>query len=199
MLTLIDARQPSSRALVERIIARLPLQDETDALDTPSIESAVSEIIRAVKRDGDAALFDYTARFDGFRPTPESVAIPVERWAQALAELSPELGAALRIAYQRIWAFHEKQRPTDWDLELGPGSRVGQRHRPLESVGIYVPGGKAFYPSSLLMNAIPARIAGVRRIVAVTPVPLERIPKSILAAAHLCGIDAIYSVGGAQA
>ena len=159
---------------------------------------AVERILQAVRAEGDAAVRRYTEQFDG--QAPASLRLEAAAIRQALAEADPEFIAALERAAANIRAYHERQKRQSFvDLKLS-GSMIGQRIRPLRRVGLYVPGGTAAYPSSVLMNAIPARVAGVPEIVMVTP-PAKGggINPDILAAAALCGIEEIYPIGGAQA
>ncbi len=164
-----------------------------------SVETAVAAIIEAVRADGDAALCDLTRRFDRLDLTPAELRIrPAE--ILAAAEAVPESqNAALRLAAERIEAFHRRQLPPDLALTDPAGVRMGLRWRPLDAVGIYVPGGKAAYPSTVLMNAIPARVAGVPRIVMAVPCPGGVFPPLVAAAARFAGVTEAYRVGGAQA
>jgi histidinol dehydrogenase len=166
----------------------------------PELERAVREIIDDVVARGDAAVLDHTRRLD--RLDVESVpalAVPAESLREAADSLDPELLSTIRIAAERIRAFHERQLDHGF-LDLQPdGTLLGQRVLPLETVGVYVPGGRAAYPSSVLMNAVPARVAGVERIVMVTPAPGGKVEPAVLAAAHVAGVDLVFRVGGAQA
>lgn len=159
----------------------------------------VAAILKRVRAEGDAALADYTARFDRHDPEESGWAVtPGERRA-ALAGISTELRDALELAASRITAYHEKQKPQDSDGIDAAGVRLGARWRPVDAAGLYVPGGRAAYPSSLLMNVIPAKVAGVSRIAMVTPTPGGQINPMVLAAAEIAGIEEIWRVGGAQA
>jgi len=174
------------------------LEDGRDT--TTRVDTAVSAIIAAVRAEGDAALLRYTARWDGW--TPGSAAdlrvTPAEIEA-ALASIPAELLAALDTAAARIEAFHRAQLPADLDLDGADGVAVGMRWGPLDAVGLYVPGGKAAYPSSVLMNALPARVAGVARIAIAVPATEGAINPLVLAAAHRAGVSEIWRMGGAQA
>jgi histidinol dehydrogenase len=161
------------------------------------VTAAVAAILADVRRRGDAALFDYTRRFD--RHDPKALAIDAAAVDVAIAACAPETLDALGFAAERIRAYHLSQRLQDLDWVDADGVRLGARWRPIEAVGLYVPGGTAAYPSSVLMNAIPAKVAGVDRLVMVTPTPDGKINPLVLAAARLAGIDEIYRVGGAQA
>ncbi|MCX8500709.1 MAG: histidinol dehydrogenase, partial [Alphaproteobacteria bacterium] len=163
-------------------------------------ETIVRAIIDKVQREGDSALLDYSRRFD--RLKARSVAelrVSDTEIAHAVAQLSPKLHEALDLAARRIEDFHRRQKPTDLDYLDDFGNRLGSRWRPVDAAGIYVPGGTASYPSSVLMNAIPARVAGVPRIAMVVPSPDNRLSQLVLAAAHRAGVSEIWRIGGAQA
>ena len=162
---------------------------------TETVDQAVSAIIADVRARGDAALFDYTARFDRF--TPASLRISDKEIEDA--SIPAELAQALDLAATRIEAFHKAQLPADLQMTDAAGLTLGMRWGALDSVGIYVPGGKAAYPSSVLMNAIPARAAGVKRIAMCVPTPDGVLNPLVLAAARRAGVSEIYRVGGAQA
>ena len=158
----------------------------------------VEEILSRVQAEGDAALMELTERFDGVRPDP--LRIPPQRLADAWQATPESLKDALRLAHQRILAFHQHQLPTDLAVTGPHGELLGRRWRPVQRAGLYVPGGRASYPSTVLMNAVPARVAGVQRLVMVTPPgPGGEPHETVLAAAHLAGVEDVYRVGGAQA
>ncbi len=160
----------------------------------------VAAIIARVRAKGDAALAEYTHRFDDHQLTDEGDwRIDLADCRAAFDALDPALRDALTLAAERIRAFHETQRPADRDQTDSAGVRLGAKWRPVDAAGLYVPGGRAAYPSSLLMNAIPAKVAGVERLVVVTPTPGGTANPLVLAAAHLAGVDEIWRVGGAQA
>ncbi len=159
----------------------------------------VTAIIADVKARGDAALADYTARFDEHSLDGAGWSIGKDACAAAYAELSDELRTALDLAAARIRAYHEAQLPEDRDYTDSAGVRLGARWSAVDAAGLYVPGGRAAYPSSLLMNAIPAKVAGVERLVVVTPTPKGQVNALVLAAAHLAGVDEIWRIGGAHA
>jgi histidinol dehydrogenase len=163
------------------------------------VDRVAADIIAAVREQGDAAVINYTARFDDLTLTPDRLRVSQGQIDAALAACPPELLAALETARARIEAYHRRQKPADsWQTdELGIES--GWRWSAIEAVGLYVPGGTASYPSSVLMNAIPAKVAGVPRIVMVAPTPRGETNPLVLAAAHLSGVDEIYRIGGAQA
>jgi histidinol dehydrogenase len=163
------------------------------------VAEAVRGIIADVRARGDAAVVDYTRRFDRHDLTPGEMRIGAAEIDAAVARPAPEVLEALKLARDRIEAHHLRQRPHDDSYVDALGVELGSRWTAIESVGIYVPGGTASYPSSVLMNAVPARIAGVSRLVMVAPAPAGRLDPLVLAAARLAGVDEIYRVGGAQA
>ncbi len=160
----------------------------------------VARIIEDVRNRGDEALEELTQRFDGHSLNKsENWRIGPEECQEAFEDLTPELRAALEFAAQRIRTWHEAQKPVDRDEIDAAGVRLGAKWRAVDAAGIYIPGGRAAYPSSLLMNAIPAKVAGVQRLVAVSPTPNGVVNPLVLAAAHLAGVDEIWRIGGAQA
>ena len=159
----------------------------------------VAAILARVKVEGDAALADLTRRFDGHDLEASGWRIDPAECRRALDALDPKLRGALELAAERITAYHEKQRPANSDEVDAAGVRMGARWRAVDAAGLYVPGGRAAYPSSLLMNAIPAKVAGVQRLAMVTPTPGGAINPLVLAAAALVGIEEIWRIGGAQA
>ncbi|MDB5708509.1 MAG: histidinol dehydrogenase, partial [Sphingomonas bacterium] len=159
----------------------------------------VRTIVASVRDEGDAALHAFTRKYDGHDLNETGWRIEKAEWLAALDGLTPELRAALDLAAARITTYHEKQRPTDSDSVDAAGVRLGARWRGVDAAGVYVPGGRAAYPSSVLMNAIPAKVAGVERLVMVTPTPKGEINPLVLAAAYIAGVDEIWRVGGAQA
>ncbi|HEX7969869.1 MAG TPA: histidinol dehydrogenase [Stellaceae bacterium] len=175
--------------------ALLSAKRETEA----DVDAVVADILAAVKARGDAAVIEYTKRFDRLELTPATMRVPAAEIAAAAASCRTETVAALRLAAERIEAYHRRQVPADLDYTDAAGVRLGARWRPIAAVGLYVPGGTAAYPSSVLMNAIPAKVAGVERLVMVVPAPGGVLNPLVLAAAQLAGIDEIYRIGGAQA
>jgi histidinol dehydrogenase len=160
----------------------------------------VANMINEVRERGDDALVDYTARFDHHRLSEDSDwRIDAADCHAAYDALDPELRDALELAASRIRAYHEGQLPEDRDYTDDIGMRLGARWNAVDAAGLYVPGGRAAYPSSLLMNAIPAKVAGVERLVVTTPTPKGEVNQLVLAAAHIAGVDEIWRVGGAQA
>ena len=161
-------------------------------------DQRVLAILEQVRHEGDRALIELTERFDGVRPEP--LRLPPERLEQAWQATPASLQEALRLAHERILAFHRQQLPPDLALTGPHGEALGRRWRPVERAGLYVPGGRAAYPSTVLMNAVPAAVAGVGRLVMVTPPGPGGEPNdTVLAAAHLAGVTEVYRVGGAQA
>ena len=163
------------------------------------VNDVVTAILADVRARGDAAVLDYTKRFDRFDLTADAMAITPEEVDAARGQCSPETLSALATAAGRIRAFHEKQLPEDLDFTDAAGLRLGYRWQAVEAAGLYVPGGTAAYPSSVLMNAIPAKVAGVDRLVMVVPTPDGVLNPLVLAAAAIAGVDEIYRIGGAQA
>jgi histidinol dehydrogenase len=162
-----------------------------EAAQDPAVQAVVRDILADVRARGDAAVLEYTERFDKIRVA----AISDLEMDFSKTSVPGAQGQALRLAHQRIKAFHEKQLQSSWQYTEADGTRLGQRVTPLERVGLYVPGGKAAYPSSVLMNAVPAKVAGVRELIMVSPNPNELV----LAAALLAGVDRVIGIGGAQA
>ena len=163
------------------------------------VDEAVRAIIADVVARGDAALIDYTSRFDGLDLTPERLRVGADEIEAAVAGCGREALDALRFAMSRIEDFHRAQKPEDAMTTDALGVTLGWRWTAVESVGLYVPGGTASYPSSVLMNAVPAKVAGVPRIVMAAPTPRGKTNPLVLAAAHIAGVDEVYRVGGAQA
>ncbi len=164
------------------------------------VESAVREILREVRSKGNEALLEYTRRWDGLDvSSPEDLIISKGEMEVAYSVLPAQLQDALQEAYRRIRTFHEAQREQSWFLYEPEGTILGQKVTPLDRVGAYVPGGRASYPSSLLMNVIPAKVAGVKEVVVCSPTPNGKVNEALLGAAYITGVDRIYRVGGAQA
>ncbi len=163
------------------------------------VDNAVREIIARVRAEGDAALIDYSRRFDRVDLSKPGITVRADEIEAAEAACDPRTLEALRHAHERITAHHERQRPKDDRYTDAIGVELGSRWTAIEAVGLYVPGGTASYPSSVLMNAVPARVAGVERIVITVPAPEGRINPLVLAAAKMAGVSEIHRVGGAQA
>ena len=167
-----------------------------DRAGAEDVEAAVAAILADVRARGDAAVADYTERFDG---VAGPLRIPVETLDRALAETPAPAREALALAASRIEAFHRAQMPAGLDYRDALGVRLGLRWTPIEAVGLYVPGGSAAYPSSVLMNAIPARVAGAGRLAMAAPTPAGAFDPLVFAAARLAGVEEVYRIGGAQA
>ena len=192
-MRLLRAGSPECEAFLASLRRRRPTAG-------PEVEAAVSAILAEVRSRRDAALVEYTERFDGVRLEATRLRVAPAEVEAAAAGLAPELREALALAAARIEAFHRRQCRESWLLEDEDAGLLGQLVRPLDRVGLYVPGGSAAYPSSVLMNAIPARVAGVRELAICTPPgPGGSVPAAVLAAARLAGVAEIYRVGGAQA
>ncbi|BDA82757.1 histidinol dehydrogenase [Aureimonas sp. SA4125] len=163
------------------------------------VDAVVRDIIGKVRQSGDAALIDLTRRFDGLSLTPETLRVGRDEIEAAYGATARQTLEALELAHRRITSHHERQRPADDRYTDAIGAELGSRWTAVESVGLYVPGGAASYPSSVLMNAVPAKVAGVERIAMVVPAQKGELNPLVLAAARIAGIDEIYRVGGAQA
>ncbi|WP_322964611.1 histidinol dehydrogenase [Sphingomonas fuzhouensis] len=188
----LNTQEPGFAAAFDELV---DARRESDA----DVARDVQVILRAVRDDGEAAVAAFTKQFDGHDLAETGWRIEPADCRAAYEALEPELRAALDLAAARIRAYHEKQKPTDTDYVDAQGVRLGARWTAVDAAGIYVPGGRAAYPSSLLMNAIPAKVAGVERLVMVTPTPKGEINHLVLAAAHLAGVDEVWRIGGAQA
>ncbi len=169
-------------------------------MDIDHVSGIVGDIIDEIKKDKNRALFLHIAKFDGWTPqSDEDLKISQESMSKAYDSLNEKLKASLHLAYNRIKVYHEKQKPQSWFDTEANGTILGQKVTPVDSAGLYIPGGKAAYPSSLLMNVIPAQVAGVENIVVCTPTPDNKPNELLLAACHLCGVEQVYKVGGASA
>ncbi|TCZ65889.1 histidinol dehydrogenase [Roseicella aquatilis] len=189
----LDTRDPGFAAAFESLL-------DTARETTAKVDAAVGEIINAVRQEGDAALLRLTARFDGWQPADAAaLRVTAAEIEAAAAGIEPSLLAALDLAAERIERFHRAQMPGDLEIPDPAGLTLGMRWTPLDAVGLYVPGGKAAYPSSVLMNALPARVAGVGRIAMVVPTPGGQLNPLVLAAAKRAGVTEVYRIGGAQA
>ena len=189
----LSTQSPDFAAELKNLLA---LEAEQDA----GIERTVVEILADIRKRGDAALLDYTRKFDRLDVHDAlHLELPKAELQSALQTLSHDQRAALETAAQRIRAFHERQRVEGWTYTEADGTVLGQRVTPLDRVGLYVPGGKAAYPSSVLMNAIPAKVAGVQELIMVVPTPGGERNPLVLAAAAIAGVDRVFTIGGAQA
>jgi histidinol dehydrogenase len=182
-----------------RATRRLRSLEARGATAGSRVEAGVRRIVAAVRRGGDARLLALTRRFDGVRLTRRTLRVPPAAMAAAWEAQPAAVRRDLSLAARRIRAFHLRQRERSWSYRDATGALLGQMIQPLDRVGVYVPGGRAAYPSTVLMTVIPARVAGVREVIAVSPVsPAGDVP-IILAACHLAGVDTLYRIGGAQA
>jgi len=174
------------------------LSSRTTQTQQGEARERVEAILAAVRDRGDAAIAEFTERFDGFRPEP--MAVSPEALEQAWTSLPTNLRDALELAHRRITDFHQRQRPADLAVTGPHGEQLGRRWRPVERAGLYVPGGRAAYPSTVLMNAVPARVAGVKDVVICSPAGRDgAVNPVVLAAAHLAGVKTVFRLGGAQA
>ncbi len=188
----LNAASPDFPADFARL---LDMKRENDA----DVNASVAAIIADVRARGDQALIDYTDKFDRLTLSAKGLRITANEVNAAAAKIEPEVMSALELAAERIRVFHHRQVPVDDQFTDIVGVRLGYRWTPVQAAGLYVPGGTAAYPSSVLMNAIPAKVAGVGRLVMVVPTPDGKINPLVLAAAKLAGVDEIYRIGGAQA
>jgi len=187
----------SSETGFESAIKKLVAWDDQLDID---VHRTVKTILDDVKAKGDEAVVEYTARFDQLDVGSVSeLEIPQSRLQSALDGLPSDQREALEISAERVTRYHQKQVQTSWDFTEDDGTVLGQRVSPLDRVGLYVPGGKAAYPSSVLMNAIPAKVAGVQEIIMVVPTPRGEVNELVFAAAAICGVDRVFTIGGAQA
>ncbi|GKT12477.1 MAG: histidinol dehydrogenase [Thiomicrorhabdus sp.] len=171
-----------------------------ETVSNDSVNDVVKGVVNNVRMNGDAALLEYTAKFDRMSlNTGAELEISKECLFEALERIPAEQREALEISAQRVRDYHEKQVQSSWSYEEADGTMLGQQVTPLDSVGLYVPGGKAAYPSSVIMNAIPAKVAGVEKLIMVVPTPDGEVVDMVLAAAAICDVDAVYTLGGAQA
>jgi len=169
-------------------------------MDMAQVGAIVGNIIDEIKAEKNVALKKHIAKFDNWTPvSDDDLLISSESMSKAYDNLDKKLKSALHLAYDRIKVYHEKQKPKSWFDDEANGTILGQRVTPVDSAGLYIPGGKAAYPSSLLMNVIPAQVAGVENIVVTTPTPDNEPNELLLAACHLCGVTQVYKVGGASA
>jgi histidinol dehydrogenase len=189
-IRLIKTTDPGFKPLLRKILQRRGVRDG-------AVDRSVAEIVGAVQKQGDRALLRYTAKFDGLRLSPAAMEVKPTEIEQAMSKVARADLITLRLAAKRIAAFHRRQLQVSWHYRDPLGMMLGQRITPLERVGVYVPGGKASYPSTVLMNAIPAKVAGVKEIVMTSPIGSNGA--IILAAARIAGVDRIFRVGGAQA
>ncbi|WP_088143712.1 histidinol dehydrogenase [Achromobacter xylosoxidans] len=193
LINRLDSRDPGFKSALSTLLAFEAAEDE-------SIDRAAAGILADVRARGDAALVEYTQRFDRMPgASAQTLEIPKADWQAALAALPAAQRNALEAAADRVRSYHERQRAETWTYTDADGTMLGQQVTPLDRVGLYVPGGKAAYPSSVLMNAIPAKVAGVQELVMVTPTPDGVRNPIVLAAAAIAGVDRVFAIGGAQA
>lgn len=189
----LDANAPEFECQLQELLAWESVSDH-------SVAETVATILADVKAEGDAALLRYTNKFDRMAAdSVEQLVIPRQRLQQSLARISDEQRQALQTAADRVRSYHEHQKQASWSYTEADGTVLGQQVTAMERVGLYVPGGKASYPSSVLMNALPAKVAGVDEIIMVVPTPDGEINDMVFAAAAIAGVDMVITVGGAQA
>ena len=192
-MKIVSLTEETRKNILEKLLKRSPNQ-------YGSYEAAVREITDRVKEQGDAALFAYTEKFDGAKLTPETIQVTEAEIEEAYREVDPKLLDVIRKALVNIRDYHEKQRQNSWFHSTEKGTLLGQKVTPMARAGVYVPGGKAVYPSSVLMNVVPAKVAGVDEIIMCTPCNREgKVNPAVLVSAREAGADRIYKAGGAQA
>jgi histidinol dehydrogenase len=193
MITRLNAADADFWSRLEALLAWESVSDD-------HVFKAVMEILHAVKTKGDEAVVEYTNRFDRMSAASMTeLEIPLSRLEEAAGKLAPARRDALEKAAERVRVYHERQRMESWSYTEADGTVLGQQVTPLDRAGLYVPGGKAAYPSSVLMNAIPAKVAGVPELIMVVPTPDGEVNELVLAAAHISGVDRVFAIGGAQA
>jgi len=189
----LDAADPQFASHLDHLLSWESVSDD-------AVNQRVLDIIKGVRERGDAALVEFTRRFDGVEATSMAeLILPRERLELALTRISVEQRTALEHAAERVRLYHERQKQDSWAYTEADGTVLGQQVTPLDRAGLYVPGGKAAYPSSVLMNAIPAKVAGVAEVVMVVPTPRGELNELVLAAACVAGVDRVFTIGGAQA
>jgi histidinol dehydrogenase len=191
-MKIIDSREKDIAAELKRIVNR----GETA---TEEVAAAVKEVVERVRKEGDPAVIEYTEKFDKVKLTLKDIRVSPEDIKASYNHVEPKKVEALKLAAQNIRAFHERQKLTSWVNQEADGVILGQIARPIRSVGVYVPGGKACYPSTVLMNVIPAKVAGVEQLIMCTPATGGALNPYILVAADIAGVTEIYRIGGAQA
>ncbi|MCP5017776.1 MAG: histidinol dehydrogenase [Ketobacter sp.] len=192
-ITRLDANQADFEQRLDALLAWESVSDH-------GVQTAVHEIVESVRQRGDAAVLEHTNRFDHMAVTDlADLVVPDSRLQDALDRIPADQRVALQVAAERVRAYHEHQKQDSWSYTEADGTLLGQKVTPLDRVGLYVPGGKASYPSSVLMNAIPAKVAGVKEIVMVVPTPGGEVNEMVFAAAKIAGVDKVITIGGAQA
>ncbi len=192
MPTRLDLRDPDFEVAFEALVSAKRAAES-------DVDGVVADIVERIRLEGDAALIELTARLDGFEASTETLRVPADEIDAAARDADADTKAALELAARRIADYHQRQLPEDLDYVDDQGVRLGHRWTAIAAVGIYVPGGTAAYPSSVLMNAVPAKVAGVPRVAMCVPASGGQVAPLVLAAAHIAGIDEIYRIGGAQA
>ena len=193
MITNLSSTQSDFQHKLSKLLA-------WESVSNKEVVNTVDNIIANIKAKGDAALIDYSIKFDGVNASSMAdLTLDATTLKTAFDNLDNKEKTALQVAANRVRTYHEKQKQTTWTYREDNGTMLGQKITPIERVGLYVPGGKAAYPSSVLMNAIPARVAGVNELIMVVPTPNGITNPLVLAAAYLSGVDSVYTVGGAQA
>lgn len=189
----LNAKDVGFQAELENLLA-------WEGVSNDSVNTVVKEVIKNVRKQGDAALLDYTAKFDNLKLAKGSeLEISSEALKKAFETIPDDQREALILAADRVRSYHMRQVSESWSYTEDDGTMLGQKITPLDRVGLYVPGGKAAYPSSVIMNAIPAKVAGVEELIMVVPTPNSEVNDMVLAAAHICEVDRVFTLGGAQA
>ena len=189
----LSTQSPDFQAELKTLLAFETAQD-------PKIDQIVADICADVQKRGDAALIEYTNQFDGTNAqTIADLTLTQDDLKNAFGRIAPEVQTALKSAAARVESYHQRQKMESWSYTDEDGTLLGQQITPLDRVGIYVPGGKAAYPSSVIMNAMPAHVAGVKEIIMVVPTPKGERNDIVLAAAYVAGVTKVFTVGGAQA
>lgn len=192
-ITRLDANQSDFERQLDALLA-------WDSVSDHGVQTAVAEIVADVRQRGDDAVLQYTSRFDRVKAhSLAELVVPAQRLKQAWESIPAEQRDALQVAADRVKSYHEHQKVESWSYQEEDGTLLGQKVTPLDRAGLYVPGGKATYPSSVLMNAIPAKVAGVQEVVMVVPTPNGEVNEMVLAAAWVAGVDTVITIGGAQA
>ena len=193
MINKLDSSQPDFQSQLQSLLSWEGVSDK-------SVESLVNEIITNIRNNGDSALLDYSVKFDNISASAiDELVIDLNETKSAFEGLPEKEKDALQVAAERVRDYHKKQQQDTWTYEDEDGTILGQKLTPINRVGLYVPGGKAAYPSSVLMNAIPAKVAGVNELIMVVPTPSGVTNQLVLAAAYISGVDKVFTIGGAQA
>ncbi|HAU14961.1 MAG TPA: histidinol dehydrogenase [Gammaproteobacteria bacterium] len=192
-ITRLDADQADFEQRLDNLLAWESVSDH-------GVQTAVHEIVESVRQRGDAAVVEYTNRFDRLSiASLDELVVPDSRLQEALDTIPAEQRVALQVAADRVRAYHQHQKQESWSYTEEDGTLLGQQVTPLDRAGLYVPGGKATYPSSVLMNALPAKVAGVPEVIMVVPTPDGEVNEMVFAAAKIAGVDKVITIGGAQA